>query len=210
MESVRMFYARVSSKEQNEERQIREAQRLGIDERYIFLDKSSGANFERNAYKAMIAMLRSDDEVYVSSLDRLGRNYKETAEVWDFITKIKKAHIVVLDMPLLDTRNVNDLTGELIRDIVFKLLCYVSERELENIRSRQKAGIDAAKARGVYTGRKRIEVDKSLFEEMCRDIDAGERTVQSAYKKLGISNATYYRIRSEYDTGTGRWAEDEE
>ena len=207
METVRMFYARVSSKEQNEARQLEEARQLGIEERLIFLDKSSGANFEREQFKAMLAFMRSGDEVYISSLDRLGRNYRETAEAWDYITKTKKVHIIVLDMPILDTRNANDLTGELIRDIVFKLLCYVSERELDNIRARQKAGIAAAKARGAYKGRKQKEVDKPLFEKMCREIASGDRTARSAYKKMGIAPATFYRMRKEYETKTGRWAE---
>ena len=207
MENVRMFYARVSSKEQNEARQLEEARQLGIEERLIFLDKSSGANFEREQFKAMLAFMRSGDEVYISSLDRLGRNYRETAEAWDYITKTKKVHIIVLDMPILDTRNANDLTGELIRDIVFKLLCYVSERELDNIRARQKAGIAAAKARGAYKGRKQKEVDKPLLEKMCREIASGDRTARSAYKKMGIAPATFYRMRKEYETKTGRWAE---
>lgn len=207
MENVRMFYARVSSKEQNEARQLEEARQLGIEERLIFLDKSSGANFDREQFKAMLAFMRSGDEVYISSLDRLGRNYRETAEAWDYITKTKKVHIIVLDMPILDTRNANDLTGELIRDIVFKLLCYVSERELDNIRARQKAGIAAAKARGAYKGRKQKEVDKPLFEKMCREIASGDRTARSAYKKMGIAPATFYRMRKEYETKTGRWAE---
>lgn len=207
MENIRMFYARVSSKEQNEARQLEEARQLGIEERLIFLDKASGANFEREQFKAMLAFMRSGDEVYISSLDRLGRNYRETAEAWDYITKTKKVHIIVLDMPVLDTRNANDLTGELIRDIVFKLLCYVSERELDNIRARQKAGIAAAKARGAYKGRKQKEVDKPLFEKMCREIASGDRTARSAYKKMGIAPATFYRMRKEYETKTGRWSE---
>lgn len=207
MENIRMFYARVSSKEQNEARQLEEARQLGIEERLIFLDKASGANFDREQFKAMLAFMRSGDEVYISSLDRLGRNYRETAEAWDYITKTKKVHIIVLDMPILDTRNANDLTGELIRDIVFKLLCYVSERELDNIRARQRAGIAAAKARGAYKGRKQKEVDKPLFEKMCREIASGDRTARSAYKKMGIAPATFYRMRKEYETKTGRWAE---
>ena len=207
MENVRMYYARVSSKEQNEARQMEEAHQIGIEDRLIFLDKASGANFDREQFKAMLAFMRSGDEVYISSLDRLGRNYKETAEAWDYITKTKKAHIVVLDMPILDTRNTNDLTGELIRDIVFKLLCYVSERELDNLRARQRAGIAAAKARGAYKGRKQIEVDKPLFEKMCREIASGDRTARSAYRKMGIAPATFYRMRKEYETKTGRWAD---
>lgn len=207
MENVRMFYARVSSKEQNEARQMEEAHQLGIEDRLIFLDKASGANFDREQFKAMLAFMRSGDEVYISSLDRLGRNYRETAEAWDYITKTKNAHIIVLDMPILDTRNTNDLTGELVRDIVFKLLCYVSERELDNLRARQRAGIAAAKARGAYKGRKQKEVDKPLFEKMCREIASGDRTARSAYRKMGIAPATFYRMRKEYETKTGRWAD---
>lgn len=204
---MKMFYARVSSKDQNEARQLEDARKVGVEERFIFMDKSTGANFDRDEYQMMVRFLREGDEVYISSLDRLGRNYRETAEAWEHITRDLKAHIIVLDMPTLDTREASDTTAQLIQDIVLKLLCYISERELENIRTRQREGIALARAKGLYTGRKKKQVDKSLFVEMCREIAAGERTTASACRELGLAPATFYRIKKEYTEKTGRWKE---
>ena len=164
--SIEVGYARVSADDQNESRQIEEFRKLHIDERHIFIDKESGKDFKREKYNTMLGMLREGDVVYVTSLDRLGRNYKEMGEQWDYITKQIKADIVIMDMPLLDTRVRNDLTGELIKDIVFKLLSYVAERERENIRKRQAEGIAIAKTQGKYQGRKPIEIDKVAFEKI--------------------------------------------
>ena len=142
-------YARVSTKEQNEERQLIALTGFGIAETAIFVDKQSGKDFERTQYRKLIRKLKDGDTLVVKSIDRLGRNYEEILEQWRVITKEKRAAIVVLDMPLLDTRQSRDLTGTLIADIVLQLLSYVAQTEREFIRQRQAEGIAAAKARGV-------------------------------------------------------------
>lgn len=199
-------YIRVSSKDQNEARQVEKMKELGIDDRYIFIDKESGKDFNREQYKAMVTMLRAGDVVYVQSIDRLGRNYNEILSQWSVITKDKGADIVVLDMPLLDTRNDRDLTGTLISDIVLQLLSYVAQKERESIRTRQAEGIALAKARGVYKGRKPIEVDKEKFELVYGEVKRGERTNRYAMQKLGLKPNTYYKFVKELNTQTGAWA----
>lgn len=207
--NVKMFYGRVSSASQNASRQIEDAERMGVDERYIFIDTASGRNFEREKYRAMINMLRQGDEVYLTSLDRLGRSYAEVAAAWEKITQEIGAHIIVLDMPILDTRQHNDLTGRLICDIVLKLLSYVAEKELEEIHARQAAGIALAKAAGKYKGRQPMKIDKRLFEMLCADVDKKERTVKSLTNRMGICRETYYKLRREMENREGRWAYDE-
>lgn len=204
--NITFGYIRVSSKDQNEARQIEKMQELGIDERHIFIDKKSGKDFDREQYKAMVTMMREGDTLYISSIDRLGRDYKEILEQWRIITKEKNADIVVLDMPLLDTRKDKDLTGVLISDIVLQLLSYVAEKERANIRARQAEGIALAKAKGVYKGRKPIEVDKDKFEQIYGEVTRGERTNRYAMQKLGLKPNTYYRIVDAYKTKTGLWS----
>jgi len=148
-------YVRVSTKEQNEDRQVIAMQEFGVDR--IFMDKQSGKDFDRPQYRRLIKKLKPDDILVVKSIDRLGRNYEEILEQWRIITKEKHAAIVVLDMPLLDTRKSKDLTGTLISDIVLQLLSYVAQTEREFIRQRQKEGIAAAKARGVKFGREAMK-----------------------------------------------------
>lgn len=145
-------YVRVSTREQNEARQVIALEEFGVDE--IMMDKQSGKDFNRPQYQLLIAALSPGDVLVIKSIDRLGRNYEEILEQWRIITKEKQAAIVVLDMPLLDTRNSRDLTGTLIADIVLQLLSYVAETERAFIRQRQAEGIAAAKARGVQFGRK--------------------------------------------------------
>ena len=147
-------YARVSSKEQNEQRQAIALTEFGIVEKYIYVDKQSGRDFERPQYRRLVRKLKDGDTLVVKSIDRLGRNYGEILEQWRIITKEKAAAIAVLDMPLLDTRKSRDLTGTLIADIVLQLLSYVAQTEREFIRQRQAEGIAAAKLRGVQFGRK--------------------------------------------------------
>ena len=151
-------------------------------------------------------MLRDGDVLYIPSIDRLGRNYNEILTQWSVITKDKGADIVVLDMPLLDTRNDRDLTGTLISDIVLQLLSYVAQKERENIRIRQAEGIAIAKAKGVYKGRKPIEVDKDKFELVYGEVSRGERTNKYAMQKLGLKPNTYYRFVHEFKTQTGLWS----
>lgn len=203
--NITFGYIRVSSKDQNEARQVEKMRELGIDERHIFIDKESGKDFDREQYQAMLAMLREGDLVYIPSIDRLGRNYKETKEQWAVITQDKKADIVVLDMPILDTRNDKDLTGTLISDIVLQLLSYVAERERDNIKTRQAEGIAIAKAQGKYQGRKPKEIDKDLFEKLYGEVKRKERTATYAMQKMGVKRTTWYVLVNEYETRTGRF-----
>jgi DNA invertase Pin-like site-specific DNA recombinase len=200
-------YARVSTKYQNEERQIKILTDAGVDERNIFIDKESGRDFNREQYALMFRMLRSGDVVFVPSIDRLGRDYGEISKQWAAITQEKMADIVVLDMlELLDTRKKDkNLTDQLISDIVLKLLSYVAEVERRDIKERQRQGIELAKSRGVYTGRKPIDIDKEQFEAVYGEVARGERTNKYAMKKLGLKPNTYYKAKKEYETKTGRW-----
>lgn len=207
-DNITFGYVRVSSDDQNEARQVEKMRELGIDERHIFIDKKSGKDFEREQYRAMMAMLREGDLVCIASLDRLGRNYREMGQEWENITKVKKADILVLDMAdILDTRKKTDLTGTLISDMVVRLLSYVAEKEREAIRARQAEGIAIAKAQGKYQGRKAITVDKEQFEKLYAEVIRGERTNRYVMQKLDLKPNTYYRLVNEYKTKTGQWAE---
>ena len=146
-------YIRVSSKDQNETRQLLSMKELNIKKENIFIDKQSGCNFNRPSYQKLLKRLKKGDILYIKSIDRLGRNYKEIISQWQYLTKQKKIDIVVLDMPLLDTRTENDLLKCFIVDIVLQILSFVAENERNNIRSRQAEGIEAAKQRGVKFGR---------------------------------------------------------
>lgn len=185
-------YVRVSSREQNEERQIIAMRDFGIEDKLIYLDKQSGKDFERPQYRKLLRKLKNGDTLVIKSIDRLGRNYDEILVQWRTITKQKKAAIVVLDMPLLDTRQNRDLTGTLIADIVLQLLSYVAQTEREFIKQRQKEGIAAAKARGVQFGRTPMERPanyaqiKSLWQQ--DNISARE-----AGRQLGITHKTFLR-----------------
>ena len=153
MKETTYGYARVSGRDQNEQRQILALRAFGVKKKNIFCDKQSGKDFNRPGYLKLLSRLKEGDILVVKSIDRLGRNYDEILEHWRLLTKEKKAAIVVLDMPLLDTRRDNDLTGHLICDIVLQLLSYVAQTEREFIRQRQKEGIAAAKLRGVQFGK---------------------------------------------------------
>ena len=206
-DNITFAYVRVSADDQNEARQVEKMRELGIDERHIFIDKKSGKNFEREQYRAMMAMLREGDLVCIASLDRLGRNYREMGQEWETITKVKKADILVLDMAdILDTRKKTDLTGTLISDMVVRLLSYVAEKERESIRARQAEGIAIAKAQGKYQGRKAITVDKEQFEKLYNEVIRGERTNRYVMQKMDLKPNTYYRLVNEYKTKTGQWA----
>lgn len=194
-------YIRVSSADQNTARQEEQMNAIGVDR--VFIDKASGKDFNREQYKAMSAMLRKGDVVFVTSLDRLGRNYKDIAEQWDYITKIKEADIVVLDMDILDTRKSNDLTGTLISDIVVKLLSYVAEKERNSIRERQAQGIAIAKAAGKYKGRQPIPISEETLKEVHTAWYKNEITTSHAIKRLGVSRNTFYRRMWEYEEEMG-------
>lgn len=186
-------YIRVSSKDQNEARQLIALKNNGVPEKNIFIDKQSGKDFERPNYKRMIKKLKPGDLLEIKSIDRLGRNYDEILEQWRIITKEIRADIVVLDMPLLDTRkHSSDLTGTFIADLVLQILSYVAQTEREAIRQRQAEGIAAAKARGVHFGRQPIQLPDS-FEAVCREHAAGTLTVRAAAEKLSMSTTTFYK-----------------
>mgnify|MGYP004521247067 CR=1 FL=1 len=183
-------YARVSTREQNEERQLIALRAFGIADAAIFMDKQSGKDFARTQYRRLMCRLKDGDTLVVKSIDRLGRNYEEILEQWRVITKEKRAAIVVLDMPLLDTRQNRDLTGTLIADIVLQLLSYVAQTEREFIRQRQAEGIEAAKARGVHFGRRpapRPERFSLLQQQWLR----GEISARQAAEQLKITHRTF-------------------
>ena len=185
-------YIRVSSKDQNEDRQRIAMHEAGVDDKHIFMDKQSGKDFERPGYKRVLRKLKPDDTLIIKSIDRLGRNYEEILEQWRIITKEKRAAIVVLDMPLLDTRQGRDLTGTLIADIVLQLLSYVAQTEREFIRQRQAEGIAAAKANGVRFGRRPKEKPLEL-ESISRLWAQGELSARAASQKLGVSHKTFLK-----------------
>lgn len=185
-------YLRVSTKEQNEERQMVAIEGLGIPEGHVFLDKESGRNFERPGYIKMKDALKKGDLLYIKSIDRLGRNYTEILEEWRILTRLKEVDIVVLDMPLLDTRIGKDLTGTLISDLVLQILSYVAENEYRNIKQRQMEGIKAAKANGVKFGRPQIEVTESFYIA-AEKWKKGDLSMEQAAKEAGLSFTTFYR-----------------
>jgi DNA invertase Pin-like site-specific DNA recombinase len=188
--SIMFGYARVSAKDQNLNRQIDALMEFGVQGERIYSDTSSGKDFKRPAYRRLMKRLRPKDVVVVKSIDRLGRNYNEILEQWRLITKGKGASIVVLDMPLLDTREERDgITGVFLADLVLQLMSYVAQIERENIRQRQAEGIAAAKARGVKFGRPRIE-RPSNFEKVAREYKRGKITRVEAASLLGVCPAT--------------------
>ena len=186
-------YIRVSTREQNEARQLDALYKAGVEEKKIYMDKQSGKDFDRKGYQRLLHRLRPGDTLFVKSIDRLGRNYDEILEEWRRLTKLSRAHLVVLDMPLLDTRHeTNGVTGEFIADMVLQLLSYVAHIERDNIRQRQAEGIAAARARGVQFGRPRIERPKE-FERMSGLYEAGEMSCADAAKACGVSQSTFRR-----------------
>lgn len=185
-------YARVSSKDQNEDRQMVALVKAGIQKQNIFIDKQSGKDFKRNQYQKLLRKLRPDDLLYVKSIDRLGRNYEEIQEQWRILTKIKKIDIVVIDMPLLDTRRGKDLMGTFLSDIVLQVLSFVAENERMNIRQRQAEGIAAAKARGVKFGRPCKPLPENFFTVLERWKN-GEISGVAAAKECGMSSTTFRR-----------------
>ena len=183
-------YARVSTKEQNELRQLIALREFGLTDRAIFVDKQSGKDFDRRSYQRLLRKLKDGDTLVIKSIDRLGRNYEEILEQWRIITKEKSAAIVVLDMPLLDTRRNRDLTGTLIADIVLQLLSYVAQTEREFIHQRQAEGISAAKARGVQFGRPRKERPEN-FDELKSLWVSGRLSARVAATRMGVSHQTF-------------------
>ena len=189
-------YARVSTKEQQEDRQLIALTNYGISQKNIYTDKQSGKDFERYAYKSLLKKLKQGDVLVIKSIDRLGRNYREVIKQWQLITQEINADIVVLDMKILDTTQHKDLIGTLISDIVLQLLSYVAENERINIKQRQAEGIAAAKARGVHCGRPRIFYPDSYID-ICNMYRRREITIEQAKNNIGCGKYTFYRILGE-------------
>ncbi len=200
-------YIRVSTREQNEDRQIIALSGLNIPPGNLYMDKQSGKDFERPSYRQMVRRLRRDDVLYIKSIDRLGRNYAEIQDQWRIITKEKGADIVVLDMPLLDTRRGKDLLGTFLADIVLQVLSFVAENERVNIRQRQAEGIAAAKARGVRFGRPPMPLPEN-FRSVHRAWREKKIPLWKAATACGMKEGTFYakarRMESEEVTETRR------
>ena len=193
-------YVRVSTKEQHEDRQIKAIDQFGVPKSNIFIDRQSGKDFDRPKYRALKRKLKKGDILVISSIDRLGRNYDEVQEQWRILTKEKDIDIVVLDMPLLDTRNGNgDLTGKFIADMFFQILAYVSEIERENIRDRQREGIESARERGVVFGRPRKELPEN-FEEVVSRLRKKEINIKKALEETGMTRSSFYRALKLYES----------
>lgn len=189
-------YARVSTREQNEARQIKALLDFGVEKKNIVVEKQSGKDFARPLYQKLVRGLKAEDTLVVTSIDRLGRNYSQILDQWRKITKSIEAAIVVLDMPLLDTRRGKDLTGILIADIVLQLLSYVAQTERENTRKRQQEGISEAKSRGVRFGPQRMELPDT-FPALADLWSQGGISSRQAALLLGISYQTFLRRAKE-------------
>ena len=185
-------YVRVSTKNQNEERQLIAMRNYGVSEEHIIVEKQSGKDFDRPGYRRLLRKLRPGDTLVIASLDRLGRNYAEIQEQWRIISKERGIAIVVLDMPLLNTKENAELVGQLITDLVLQLLSFVAQTERESIRARQREGIEAAKARGVHFGRPRLALPES-FHKTVRAWRKGRFTAFEAARELGVSRSTFFR-----------------
>ncbi len=184
-------YIRVSSRDQNEDRQRIALGEVGVKDKNIYMDKQSGKDFNRPQYKKLLRKLKKDDLLYIKSIDRLGRNYEEILQQWRVLTKDKGIDIVVLDMPLLDTRRGKDLMGTFLSDIVLQVLSFVADNERVNIRQRQAEGIAAAKARGVKFGRPPLPLPDNFYE-IHKAWRSGKLSLQEAAKACGMAQGTFY------------------
>lgn len=186
-------YCRISDKDQNEARQVSAMIEVGVDDRFILIDKQSGKDFNRPQYKILKNALREGDLLVVKSIDRLGRNYKEIIREWQEITQDIKADIKVLDMALLDTTLHKDLLGTFISDLILQVLAYVAEQERQNIKQRQAEGIAVAKAQGKHLGRPKAVMPEN-FEEVYKEWKAGQITAKKAMEELGLKRTTFYEF----------------
>ena len=191
-------YVRVSSIDQNEDRQIICMSDNNVPKGNVYVDKQSGKDFERPQYKKLVKKLKSGDLLYILSIDRLGRNYEDIQKQWRILTKDIGIDICVIDMPLLDTRNGKDLMGTFIADLVLQILSFVAQSERENIKKRQAEGIAAAKAKGVKFGRPEAPVPEN-FNRIIKEWDKGKITTADALKLCNMSTSTFYRRRREYN-----------
>lgn len=212
MEGLKIGIGRVSTKEQNPQRQIDAFLKEGIEERYIFIDKCTGnaGNLDkRDNYQRAKAIVREGDVVFLDALDRLGRNAKEIEQEWRYFTEEVGCDVVVLSMPILDTRGrtEDDPTGEMIAKLVLTIFAWMAEQETKERKRRQRDGIEAAKREGKYTGRKPVEVNPYEFKQLYAEVESGERTNKYVMEKLGLKRNTYYKLVEEMKTRTGRFAE---
>lgn len=195
-------YIRVSSRDQNEDRQLEAMKQFITEERDIFIDKQSGRNFNREQYQLLKRMLRKDDILYIHSLDRFGRNKEAILQEWKDITQNIQAHIVVLDMPLLDTTQYKDSLGNLITDLVLQILSWLAEEERTKIKTRQREGIEVAKKKGKHLGRPRTEITQE-FIDTYNQWKEGEITALYAMKKCNMTSPTFYRVVKRYENRKG-------
>lgn len=212
MNGIKIGVGRVSTKEQNPQRQIDAFKKEGIEDRYIFIDKCTGNGghmAERTEYQRAKALVRKGDVVFLDALDRLGRNAKEIETEWRYFTEEVECDVVVMNMPILDTRgrSEDDPTGEMIAKLVLTIFAWMAEQETKERKRRQMDGIEAAKREGKYTGRKPVSVDKYRFAELLAQVRAGERTNKYVMDQLGLKRNTYYKLIEEFDTKTGRFEE---
>ena len=194
-------YIRVSSTDQNEDRQLIALRGRGVQDEHIYMDKQSGKDFKRPQYRRMVRKMKKDDLLYVKSIDRLGRNYKEIQEQWRILTKDKGIDICVIDMPLLDTRQCKDLMGTFIADLVLQILSFVAENERANIRQRQAEGIAAAKARGVKFGRPPVPLPEN-FHAVHRAWRNKKIPLEQAAKQCGMPVSTFYGKAKRFEKAT--------
>ena len=195
--AVPFGYVRVSSNEQNEDRQLLAMAAKQIPKENLYTDKQSGKDFERPSYQKLVKKLKAGDLLYVLSIDRLGRNYRDIQDQWRILTKEIGVDICVLDMPLLDTRNGKDLMGTFIADLVLQILSFVAQNERENIRKRQEQGIAAARLRGVKFGRPEVPLPED-FAAIVQAWEKGALSTADALQKCKMSESTFYRRRREY------------
>lgn len=193
MEHRKFGYIRVSSRDQNEGRQLKAMRKIGINERDIYLDKQSGKNFERANYQLLKRVIRKGDILYIHSLDRFGRNKEEILQEWNDLTKNIEADIVVLDMPLLDTTQYKDSMGTFIADLVLQILSWMAEEERERIRKRQREGIDLALQNGIQFGRPTVFISEE-FKEVYRKWKANELTAVEAMQEAGVKKTSFYKL----------------
>ena len=196
-------YIRVSATDQNEDRQIMAMENAQVPRRNVYMDKISGKDFDRPMYKKMVRKLQRNDLVYIKSIDRLGRNYKDVVEQWQYLTRVKKVDIVVLEMPLLDTRRGKDLMGTFLSDIVLQVLSFVAENERSNIKIRQKEGIEAARKRGVKFGRPSAATPDN-FPEIYEKWSKEEISAEQAAAMCGFSRTTFYNKANEFGQKLGQ------
>lgn len=199
-------YARVSTTDQNLDRQLTQLKEYITDDRYIITDKASGKDFNRKGYNSLVGtettapLLHENDLLIICSLDRLGRNYTEIKQQWEYITTTLKANIKVLDMPLLDTSTAaNNLDGRFIADLVLQILSYTAEKERENIKKRQRQGIDTAKANGKHLGRPQAQYPEK-WEQIYNNWKSGAITATAAMNELEMKRTTFYKLVKQYET----------